>query len=110
MSAPALVAIIGAPVACTDGVKDTWRDVAGWAAGQLTARFGPSVQVEYFDLFDPVCPPLPPGSQLPVVMVNGAIISQGGKISVPAIRKYLEVAGIEPLSQAIVPASTTNGG
>jgi hypothetical protein len=97
MSAPALVTIIGAPVACATGVKDTWRDVAGWAAGQLTARFGPVVQVEYFDLFDPACPPLPSGSILPIVIVNRAVISQGGKISVPAIRKYLEAAGIEPL-------------
>jgi hypothetical protein len=96
VTAPALVAIIGAPVACAGGVKDTWRDVAGWAAGQLTTRFGPAVQVEYFDLFDPACPPLPPGSQLPVVMVNGAVISQGGKISTPAIRKYLEAIIIEP--------------
>ena len=88
---------MGAPVACADGVKDTWRDVAEWAAGQLTARFGPVVQVEYFDLFDPACPTLPPGAQLPIVLVNGEVISSGGKISVPAIRKYLEASGMKPI-------------
>ncbi len=97
MSAPVMVTIIGAPVACQEGVKDTWREVGGWAAGQLTARFGPAVQVEYFDLFDPACPPLPPGVQLPVVMINDEIISNGGKISVPAIRKHLEASGVKTI-------------
>jgi hypothetical protein len=97
MSAPAIVAIIGAPVACKEGIKDTWREVAGWAAGQLITRFGPAVLVKYFDLFEPACPPLPSGAQLPVVMVNGEVISHGGKISVPAIRKYLEASGIKAI-------------
>jgi hypothetical protein len=100
MSALAIVTIIGAPVACKEGIKDTWREVAEWAASQLTARFGLAVQAEYYDLFDPACPSLPPGAQLPIVIVNRVVISQGGKISVPAIRKYLEAAGIEPLSKA----------
>jgi hypothetical protein len=30
-----LVQIIGAPIACADGVKDSWRDVARWAEDQL---------------------------------------------------------------------------
>lgn len=97
MSAPAMVTIIGAPVACKEGIKDTWREVAGWAAGQLTARFGQAVQVEYFEFFNQACPPLPQGAQLPVVMVNGEVISNGGKISVPAIRKYLEASGIKTI-------------
>jgi disulfide oxidoreductase YuzD len=88
--------IIGAPVACADGVKDTWRDVAEWAAGQLAAHFGESVQVQYFDLFDPARPPLPPGAQLPLVLVNGEVLSSGGKISVPAIRRQLEALGLHP--------------
>jgi hypothetical protein len=97
MSAPAQVIIIGAPMACQEGVKDTWREVTSWAAGQLTGRFGQAVQVDYFDLFDPACPPLPPDMQLPVVMVDGVVISNGGKISVPAIRKYLEASGIKTI-------------
>ncbi len=47
MKAPVLVQIIGAPIACEDGLKDSWREVADWAAGQLKARFGKAVQVRY---------------------------------------------------------------
>ncbi len=97
MSAPVLVQIIGAPIACMEGVKDSWREVASWAASQLTARFGPAVQVEYIDLFDPACPSLPSGAELPVVLVNSEVISSGGKISVPAIRKYLEASEIKTI-------------
>jgi hypothetical protein len=88
------VQIIGTPVACADGVKDSWREVAEWTAGQLASRFGDSVRVEYFDLFDPGCPVLPEGAQLPLVLVNGQVTSSGGKISVPAIRKRLEELGV----------------
>ncbi|HNB51932.1 MAG TPA: TRC40/GET3/ArsA family transport-energizing ATPase [Anaerolineales bacterium] len=88
---PVPITIIGTPVACAEGVKDTWREVAGWAARQLRERFGEGVQVQYFDLFDPACPPIPPGSQLPLVLVHDQVVSSGGKISVPLIRKRLEV-------------------
>ncbi len=84
------VDIIGAPVACKEGIKETWREVAEWAAGQLRSRFGDQVKVQYYDLFDPQCPAIPPEGQLPVVMVNGQVISCGGKISIPLIRKTIE--------------------
>lgn len=90
MNMPVLVQIIGAPIACSDGVKDSWRDVAGWAARQLKARFGDDVSVQYYDLFDSACPSIPPGMQLPLVLVNGEVLSSGGKISVPLIRKQVE--------------------
>lgn len=90
MSAPVIVTIVGAPVACAEGVKDTWRDVAGWTARQLHQRFGDGIQVEYFDLFEENCPVLPPGVQLPLVLVDGQVLSSGGKISVPVIRRQLE--------------------
>ena len=93
MQAPASVQIIGTPVACKEGLKDTWRETAKWAAGQLEARFGESVQVQYFDLFDPDCPPLPPHAQIPVILIDGQLLSSGGKISIPAIRKKLEKSG-----------------
>jgi len=85
-----LVQIIGAPIACSDGVKDSWRDVAKWAAGQLKTKFGDAVEIRYFDLFDADCPPMPAGSQLPLVMVAGEVVSSGGKISVPLIRRKIE--------------------
>lgn len=94
MSGPAIIQIVGAPVACMDGVKDTWREVAALAGDQLGRRFGEAAQVEYFDLFDPTCPPIPPDVQLPLVLINGELFSSGGKISVPAIRKRLEVLGL----------------
>lgn len=90
MSAPIQVSIIGAPVACKEGVRESWREVAEWANGQLQARFGEEVRVRYFDLFDPDCPKLPPEGQLPVVFVEDTWISSGGKISVPLIRKKIE--------------------
>jgi hypothetical protein len=87
------VHIIGAPIACQDGIKETWREIAGWAAKQLRARFGEAVQVKYYDLFDPDCPSMPPDTQLPCVLVNGQVLSSGEKVSVPAIRKRLQELG-----------------
>jgi disulfide oxidoreductase YuzD len=84
------VQIIGAPIACKEGVKDTWRETAAWASGQLRQRFGEAVLVKYFDLFDPACPPMPNDAQLPLVLVNGEVLSSGGKISVPALRRKIE--------------------
>ncbi len=90
MGRPILVQIIGAPIACSEGVKDSWREVAGWAAGQLKVRFEDKVSVEYYDLFDADCPTIPSGAQLPLVLVNGKMLSNGGKISVPRIRKQVD--------------------
>ena len=90
MSKLVLVQIIGAPIACKDGVKDSWREVSAWAAEQLRARFGNDVQVKYYDLFDADCPPMPANAQLPLVMIDGEMVSNGGKISVPVIRRKIE--------------------
>lgn len=85
-----IVQIIGVPIACAEGMKDTWRDVAHWAEGQLKARFGDEVEVKYYDLFDADCPSMPAGGQLPLVLVNGEMVSSGGKIAVPVIRRKIE--------------------
>ena len=91
MSAQVVVQIVGAPIAtCGEGMKNTWRELAEWTAGQLTARFGQAVRVEYLDLFDPACPSLPTNAQLPAVLVDNQLLTSGGKLSVPAIRKRLE--------------------
>jgi hypothetical protein len=90
VSEPTLVQIIGAPIACKEGVKDTWREVAEWASGQLHQYFGEGVQVQYYDLFDPACPSMPPEVQLPVVLVNNTVLTSGEKISVPRIRSRVE--------------------
>ena len=90
MSQPVLVQIIGAPIACKDGVKDSWRDVARWAEGQLKAKFGEAVEVRYYNLFDADCPSMPAAAQLPLVLVNGEVTVNGGKISIPVIRRKIE--------------------
>lgn len=84
------VRIVGAPIACEGGWKDSWRDAAKWAEGQLEARFGEAVEVRYYDLFEPDCPSLPEGSQLPLVLIDGEVVSSGGKISIPIIRRRVE--------------------
>ena len=95
MNETVTIQIIGAPIACKEDVKETWRQVAEWAAGQLKTRFGERVQVRYYDLFDADCPPMPTGAQLPLVLVNAEVLSSGGKITMPAIRKRFEMSGIE---------------
>jgi hypothetical protein len=85
-----VVQIIGTVVACPGGIKESWREIADWAKYKLTERFGNAVQVEYFDLFDPACPKFPEYAQIPVVLISGKVFSNGGKISVIAIRKYIE--------------------
>jgi len=96
MNEPTTIHIIGAPVACAEGVRETWRDLAGWIGSKLQARYGTAVAVTYFDLFDPNCPPLPLEAQLPLVLVNGAVLSSGGKLSMPAIRRHLDALGVQP--------------
>ena len=99
MKTSATVQIIGAPIgACgEEEVKDPWRDLAAWVGRQLAARFGSAVSVEYFDLLDPDLPLLPSGTQLPLVLINGEVLSSGAKLSIPAIRKRLEALGITPI-------------
>ena len=90
MTESILVQIIGAPIACKDGIKDSWREVALWAEGLLTERFEDAVQVEYYNLFDSKCPPMPSGAQLLIVLVNGQTVISGGKISIPVIRRKIQ--------------------
>jgi hypothetical protein len=90
MSTPVLVQIIASPIACKEGIRDSWREVAAWTGHQLYVLFGEAVQVKYHDLFDADCPPILDGAQLPVVLVDSELISTGGKISLPAIRKRIE--------------------
>ena len=94
MNKPILVKVIGVPVACKDGIKETWRDVAEWAAGQLYARYGDQVKLQYFDLFDPNCPTPPSETKLPAVFIHETLISSGGKISIPLICKKIDELGV----------------
>ena len=84
------VQIIGTLVACKEGMKDSWREVADYVSRQLYARFQDEVEVKYFDLFEKDCPFFPKDTQIPVVLINGELLSSGGKISVPLLRSYIE--------------------
>jgi hypothetical protein len=93
--APTTIAVekVGTPIACSEGVRNSWREVAAWVAGQLGNRYGDAVSVRYYDLFDADCPPLPPDAQLPLVLIQGEVLSSGGKISVPLIKARLSALG-----------------
>lgn len=94
MSAPTVIQVVGSPVACAEGVQETWRELAQWIGDQLHRRYGSAVKLVYYDLFDADCPPLPEGAQLPLVLVNGEVLTSGGKLSMPAIRRRLEALGV----------------
>jgi disulfide oxidoreductase YuzD len=94
MSDLVVIAIVGAPVACADGVKESWRELAEWLAGQIARRYGPAVTVSYYDLFDPDCPLLPASARLLLVLVDGEMLTSGGKISIPTIRQRLTSLGL----------------
>ena len=87
MSEQVIVQIIGSPVACSAGTKDTWRELANYVSRQLKLKFKEGCQLEYFDLFDPACPQLPSDAELPFVLIAGEKFSSGGKLNIPAISK-----------------------
>ena len=84
------IQIVGAPIVCNGSVKDSWRDTSNWVTGQLRLRYGDNVLVQYYDLFDPACPSLPADAQLPLVLINSEVLSSGGKISIPDLRRKIE--------------------
>ncbi len=96
MNEPVIVVIIGTPVACAEGIKDSWREVATWLSDKLQQRYSGAVEVRYFDLFDSDRPSLPANAQLPLVMIDGDVISMGQKISMPDIRAHLEQKQLVP--------------
>jgi len=93
---PVRVTIVGAPVACGAEVKDTWRELSEWAASQLHRRYGDAVLVQYHDLLDKDCPPLPADAQLPLVLVDDRVLTSGTKLSIPTIRRAVEALGVTP--------------
>ena len=100
---PIHVEIVGAPVSCGADVKDTWRELSGWIAGQLRRRYGDAVQVEYHDLFDVGGPTIPAEVSLPMILINGEVLTNGGKISLPLIRRAIEALGARPEAPAPSP-------
>jgi disulfide oxidoreductase YuzD len=106
MVTPVRVTIVGAPVACGADVKDTWRELSEWVGDELRRRYGDAVVVGYHDLFDADRPSLPIDAQLPLVMVDDHVVTSGGKLSIPAIRKALEGVGVAPVSTRSIGAAS----
>ena len=84
------VQIIGTQIACSEGLKDSWRELAAFVKSQLSVRFPNKVEVEYFDLFDAGCPSFPKEAQIPVLLIDGELFSSGGKIAIPKLTKFLD--------------------
>lgn len=103
MVEPVTVRIFGVPTVCGEGGK-TWRDVADWARRQLTTRFGQQVIVEYYDLFSDEAAAFPAvldrvrkgESNPPLVYLGDMLLSAGGRVSIPLIRRWLEDLGLRP--------------
>jgi len=89
-----LIQITASLIACSQGMRDDWRDLSEWLRSKMTVLYGDQVEVKYYDIFDPDCPSLPPDAKLPVVRINEEILSMGGKISMTLIRKKIESLGI----------------
>ena len=102
MGHPIPVRIFGVPTACPTDVTHAWQDAANWAREQLMTRFGDQVSVEYYDLFSPEMGRFPEvlalvkagDGAVPLVFVGDELLSAGGKVSVPAIRRRLEALGL----------------
>jgi hypothetical protein len=62
--------------------------------GQRMKALAAPCRPEILNLFDPAWPVLPMGTQLPLVLINGEVLSSGGKIAIPAIHRRVEALGI----------------
>jgi hypothetical protein len=100
---PFVVRIFGTPVACKDGITDGWHRTAAFVGSALRARFGDQVKSEYYDLFSPDMDRFPQvlalvadgQGRVPLVFVGDELLSSGGTISIPDIRRRLEALGCQ---------------
>lgn len=100
---PFVVRIFGAPVTCKDGITDAWRRTAAFAGNALRVRFGDQVKSEYYDLFSPDMERFPEvlalvangQGHVPLVFIGDELLSSGGTISIPDIRRRLEALGCQ---------------
>jgi len=97
-----VVHIFGTLTACKEGTTDGWRRTAAFARSALRARFGETVDVEYHDLFSSDMDRFPDvlalvargQGRIPLVFVGNELLSSGGNISIPDIRRRLESSGL----------------
>ena len=100
------VTILAPPMAeCSPG-KQIWTDAADMAARYLRARFGDEVVVDFVEMFSSEAfahPELMSVVQddslgLPVVFVDGDVLSSGGKIDFGLICRELDRRGAKRMS------------
>lgn len=111
---PVVVRVFGIPAAPGCPADQTWEAVTRWMGERLAGRFGAQVQTEYVDLFGSAMTRFPEVTALvtggaaspPIVTVDGTVVSAGGKVSVPAVRKTLEALGLRP---GAAPGDGTSG-
>lgn len=97
----ALVRIFTAPdAACRPGAA-TWASATRLLGQRLQRRFQGAVDLEHVEMFSPrsfdfpdVLAAVERGSPLPLVVVDGQIISEGGKLSEPTIVLALRARGL----------------
>lgn len=79
-------------------MEDAWRSTAAFAGHALRVRFGNQVSREYYDLFSTDMDRFPlvlalvaeGHGQVPLVFIGDELLSSGGAISIPDIRRRLE--------------------
>lgn len=96
-----VVRIFTAPDATCGGT--TWSDAVALVATRLRRRFGDALEVEQVTLFSPrsfefprVLAAISAGAELPVVLVDDRIVSEGGKLSEPKLARAVEQAARAP--------------
>jgi hypothetical protein len=96
---PSVVRIFTAPeAACGAGM--TWAAAVGFIRDRLGRRFSTGVAVEHIEVFSQrsfefpaVLEAIQHGAALPIVQVEGEIVSQGGKLSESRIARAIEARG-----------------
>lgn len=94
------VTVVGIPSAATCPPEHTWRAAGDRVAQRLHARFGDDVAVAYVDLFSPEMAAHPDVEARsaadslvpPIVVVDGVVLSSGGKLNVSAIERAVAAA------------------
>lgn len=96
---PVAVRVVTAPDVACGG--PTWSGTVGMIRGRLARRFGEAVSVEHVTVFSArffemtdVAALVQASVELPIVLVGGAVVSRGGKVSEPRIVEALRAAGV----------------
>ncbi len=96
---PTIVRVFTTPDASC-GAGMTWTAAVGFIRERLNRRFDGRVAVEQVEIFSQrsfefptVLDAIRQGAELPVVLVGGRIVSQGGKLSESRIARAIEAQG-----------------